>query len=197
MGIEDENSPSLSNLGEILHKMKSSDDKEDRDGDGDKKLAESEKNKDGGEDVAPGSQPEEKNKGDNGDDTNKGGVPDAEIVEDHVQANKEEGDLEGETKEGDANDRKKGQLIDAEKAEDCPEGSKEQQESQLLAPAQSTPSKEEESVGDYPFLARQSTPSIPEDMPTFNLGFDRTQETVEEVTITSEDYGSFTTEDYE
>ncbi|KAF0921326.1 hypothetical protein E2562_003126 [Oryza meyeriana var. granulata] len=46
------------------------------------------------------SQPEEENRGDNGDDTNKGGVPDAEIAEDHVQANKVEGDLEGETKEG-------------------------------------------------------------------------------------------------
>ncbi|KAF0905456.1 hypothetical protein E2562_004425 [Oryza meyeriana var. granulata] len=147
----------------------------DRDGDSDEKLAESEKNKDGGKNVIPGSQLEEENRGDNGDDTNKGEVPDAKIAEDHVQANKEEGHLEGETKEG----------------------SKEQQEGQPLAPAQSTPNQEEEAVGDYLFLARQATPSIHEDVPTFNLGFDSTQETLEEVTITSEDYGSFTIEDYE
>ncbi|KAF0908712.1 hypothetical protein E2562_028149 [Oryza meyeriana var. granulata] len=104
--------------------------------------------------------------------------------------------LEDETKEGDANDRKKGQLPDAEKAKDCPEGSKEQQEGQPPAPAQSTLTQEEEAVRDYPFLARQATPSITKDVSTFNLGFDSIQETVEEVTITSEDYGSFTTEDY-
>ncbi|KAF0921988.1 hypothetical protein E2562_020671 [Oryza meyeriana var. granulata] len=150
-----------------------------------------------GEDVAPGSQPEEENKEDNGDDKNNGGVPDAEIAEDHVQANKEESDLEGEIKEDDADDGKKEHVPDAEKAKDCPKGSKEQQESQLPTPAQSTPTQEEESVEDYPFLARQSTPSILEDVPTFNLRFDSTQETVEEVTITNEDYGSFTTEDYE
>ncbi|KAF0892950.1 hypothetical protein E2562_020063 [Oryza meyeriana var. granulata] len=109
----------------------------------------------------------------------------------------EECHLESETKEGDADDRKKGQLPDAEKAEDCPEDSKEQQEGQTLALAQSTPNQEEEAVGDYAFLVRQATPSKPKDVPTFNLGFDSTQETLEEVTITSKDYGSFTTEDYE
>ncbi|KAF0924568.1 hypothetical protein E2562_010207, partial [Oryza meyeriana var. granulata] len=59
--------------------------------------------------------------------------------------------------------------------------SKEQQESQPPAPAQSTPTQEDKAVRDYPFLARHATPSIPEDVPTFNLGFDSTQETVEEV----------------
>ncbi|KAF0900899.1 hypothetical protein E2562_036717 [Oryza meyeriana var. granulata] len=54
--------------------------------DRDEKLVESEKNKDGGEDVAPGRQPEEENREDYSDDTNKEGVPDAEKVEDHVQA---------------------------------------------------------------------------------------------------------------
>ncbi|KAF0932333.1 hypothetical protein E2562_009592 [Oryza meyeriana var. granulata] len=44
-------------------------------------------NKGGGEDVAPGSQPEEENTGDNGDDTNKGGVQDAQIAKDHVARN--------------------------------------------------------------------------------------------------------------
>ncbi|KAF0889864.1 hypothetical protein E2562_033840 [Oryza meyeriana var. granulata] len=112
-------------------------------------------------------------------------MPDVEIAEDHVQANKKEGHLEGETKEGDAYDRKKGQLPDAEKAKDCPEGSKEQQEDQPPATAQSTPNQEEEAVGDFPFLARQATLSIPEDVPTFNLGFDSTQKTLEEVIITS------------
>ncbi|KAF0929595.1 hypothetical protein E2562_022793 [Oryza meyeriana var. granulata] len=138
----------------------------DKDRDGYEKLAASKKNKDGAEDVAPGT-------------------------------NKEEGHIEGETKAGDADDRKKGQLPDTEKTEDCPEGSKEQQEGQPPALAQSTPNQEEEAVGDYQFLARQATPRINEDVPTFNLGFDSTQETLEEVTITSKNYGSFTTQDYE
>ncbi|KAF0900895.1 hypothetical protein E2562_036714 [Oryza meyeriana var. granulata] len=119
------------------------------------------------------------------------------MVMTQTRVNKKEGHLEGETKKGDADDRKKEQLPDAEKAEDCLEVSKKQQEGQLPAAAQSTPNYEEEEVGDYPFLARQSTPSIMEDVPTFNLGFDNTQETAEEVTITSEHYGSFTTENYE
>ncbi|KAF0933848.1 hypothetical protein E2562_019301 [Oryza meyeriana var. granulata] len=79
-------------------------------------------------------------------DGNFSALPLRPIIEDgdiplFGSANKEEGDLEGETKEGDVDDRKKGQLSDAEKAKDCPEGSKEQQESQLLAPAQPTPKR--------------------------------------------------------
>ncbi|KAF0929508.1 hypothetical protein E2562_021759 [Oryza meyeriana var. granulata] len=83
-------------------------------------------NKDGGEDVTPGRQPEEGNKEDNGGDTNKEGVTDAEKAKDHIQVNNRKGNLEVETKKDDADDRKKEQLPDAEKTEDCQEGSKEQ-----------------------------------------------------------------------
>ncbi|KAF0896375.1 hypothetical protein E2562_021906 [Oryza meyeriana var. granulata] len=43
-----------------------------------------------------------------------------------VVVNKEEGYLEGETKEDDADDKENEQLPDVKKAKECPEGSKEQ-----------------------------------------------------------------------
>ncbi|KAF0923048.1 hypothetical protein E2562_003282 [Oryza meyeriana var. granulata] len=182
--------------GDYVEDAESEDEDKDDDNDGDDNDEDTDDSDNEGDEDANGSKDGDRDEGEDGlkrgdDDDTEDGV--GGKGDDDVNAGKDR-DRDGDEKFAESEKNKdRGEDVafgsqpeeenrgdNANKEEGHLKGSKEQQESQPPAPAQSTPTQEDKAVRDYPFLARHATPSIPEDVPTFNLGFDSTQETVEE-----------------